>query len=480
MSIRQKAAHGKETTMSERESRVKAIATVYLALLAIPCNWPDMVATASQDAVALFPFQSSVTGSWGYIDVDGRIILKAGMRFAGEFSEGLAVVQVAGRYGYIDKNGSMIVNPQYDNARDFSEGLAAVEIAGKYGYIDKSGALVVKPQYQHASEFVDGLAAVTLDLKTGYIDRSGRWTIRPQFDTAATFSEGLALVGFIDPAKGFRAGYIDKSGTAVVKPVYEDADGFSEGLAAVRQSNSANYGYIGKSGSVVIRPQFEDAKRFSEGLAAVTVNGKYGFIDKSGNLVIKPQYDDATAFSEGLAAVSSGRRYGYIGRNGHWVIQPVFSHAEPFRENLALVGFETNLINHEEHKVVIGREGYIDHHGVTKFRWKTVHNHTSGGGGPGGENTPIAEITIESTPAGAMVYLIPLDEWDLEKHLIDDKTRLSQYLLTVYTPVRKERVIEQVYVALLQVGGRTIKRTFDVNLSHINRLEVDFAKEPQP
>jgi hypothetical protein len=80
-------------TMSERESRVKAIAIVYLALLAIAWNWPDVVATASQDAAALFPFRSSVTGYWGYIDVDGRIILKAEMRFAGEFSEGLAVVK---------------------------------------------------------------------------------------------------------------------------------------------------------------------------------------------------------------------------------------------------------------------------------------------------------------------------------------------------------------------------------------------------
>ncbi|MGL4375735.1 MAG: WG repeat-containing protein, partial [Microcoleaceae cyanobacterium] len=38
-----------------------------------------------------------------------------------------------GKWGFIDKNGKVIVKPKYDEVRNFSEGLAAVKIGNKLG-----------------------------------------------------------------------------------------------------------------------------------------------------------------------------------------------------------------------------------------------------------------------------------------------------------------------------------------------------------
>lgn len=75
--------------------------------------------------------------------------------YAGEFSEGLAMVKVGDKWGYIDKTGEMVINPQFDcpphfnadanaDAVEFSEGLAPIKISDKWGYTDKTGEMVIK------------------------------------------------------------------------------------------------------------------------------------------------------------------------------------------------------------------------------------------------------------------------------------------------------------------------------------------------
>ncbi|MBO4434172.1 MAG: WG repeat-containing protein [Bacteroidales bacterium] len=69
-------------------------------------------------------------------------------------------------YGYIDSNGKMIIKPQFLEARDFSEGLAAVKVntddGPKWGFIDVSGKFVIEPMFQHVPrDFNDGGAILT-------------------------------------------------------------------------------------------------------------------------------------------------------------------------------------------------------------------------------------------------------------------------------------------------------------------------------
>lgn len=354
-------------------------------------------------------FRVEKDGKYGYIDKTGKVVIPIQYDSAGPFSEGLAPVVVdaklvdvevteygtggappvkkvekrlvGGKYGYIDSTGKMVI-PPYDYAGEFSEGLAMVAVGGewishgtislhgggKFGYIDKTGRILIKPQYSQASSFSEGLARVAVggkwagDLlvgeKWGYIDKTGKLVIpaKYEYDDHTDFSEGLALAKI-----GKKYGYIDKTGKVVIPPQYDSADKFSEGLAAVEvggkeahgQYSGGKWGFIDKTGTIVLAPQYDYQAEFSEGLAAVSIDGKLGYIDKTGKIVIPLGGEE---FSEGLAAAfvpgkdgQKGKR-GYIDKTGTIVIQPRFGGAEKFSQGLAEV-------------TVDGKAAYIDHTG---------------------------------------------------------------------------------------------------------------------
>jgi hypothetical protein len=278
---------------------------------------------------------------WGYIDQTGRLVIPFTFDSAGNFSEGLAVVNMQEKSGYIDKTGKIVIPPRFISGFSFSEGLAAVltrqiDQEGKtpryeYSYIDRSGRVVIQPPQDPESikwfamvagglAFSEGLAFVAKG-KLGFIDKAGKQVIPLRYDDAQPFSEGLAAVSLKD-----KYGYIDRSGKMVIPPRFSSAGPFSEGLAAVE--NGAQEGYIDKTGKLVINgAEFSLARAFSEGLAAVQgKNERYGFIDKTGKFVIPPQFRRVGDFSDGLAAVQLAGvdwpgNLAYINQQGEMVIK---------------------------------------------------------------------------------------------------------------------------------------------------------------
>jgi hypothetical protein len=249
---------------------------------------------------------------WGYIDKKGKMVIVPQFihkdmfeKVIGPFKEGLAreYQKSSDKYGYIDRTGKVVIDYQFKYARDFSEGLATVEVGKKWGYIDRTGKVVIDFQFKYAENFSEGLAAVKVGKKWGYIDKTGTFIIQPRFEckkfleTPGKFSEGRAVIYF----GGERYGVIDTKGKIVVKPIYSFIFPFSEGLALVLRNGLV--GFIDKKGNEVIKPQFLHGNSFSEGLAKVEHNEKWGFIDKTGKYVIKPIFEDAGKFSEGLARV---------------------------------------------------------------------------------------------------------------------------------------------------------------------------------
>ena len=129
----------------------------------------------------------------GYIDQTGAWVIEPRSDYASSFSEGLAAVWLdsdqlesghiartvalavpprpVGKWGYVDRSGSFVIEPQFDTAGDFSEGLAAVQVDAGWGYIDQTGAVVIEPRFKDARPFAEGLAAVWSGLKRGYIDQ---------------------------------------------------------------------------------------------------------------------------------------------------------------------------------------------------------------------------------------------------------------------------------------------------------------------
>lgn len=52
-----------------------------------------------------------------------------------------------GLWGYVDLEGNIVIEPQYQQAKSFSNGLAAVCMNNKWGYINKNNYLVIDYQY---------------------------------------------------------------------------------------------------------------------------------------------------------------------------------------------------------------------------------------------------------------------------------------------------------------------------------------------
>lgn len=57
------------------------------------------------------------------------------------------IIKLNGAYGFIDKNGKTIMKPEFDEISSFSEGLARVKVNGEWGFIDKNGKIVIKPKF---------------------------------------------------------------------------------------------------------------------------------------------------------------------------------------------------------------------------------------------------------------------------------------------------------------------------------------------
>jgi hypothetical protein len=335
---------------------------------------------------------------WGYIDKTGRLIIPCKFDSAGDFSEGLAAVEIKEKTGYIDETGKFVIQPRFLSGFSFSDGLAVVVIRHfkkdklhmhQYAYIDKSGKIVIRPREAldsksfHVSmsfkqlDFSEGLLPVVQKNGTGYIDKAGKQVIPPKYHDAHPFSEGLAAVKFED-----KYGYIDRSGKMVIPPQFDSADSFSEGLAVAYKGDQG--GYIDKSGKQVIDgAKFISARGFSEGLAAVGgENEKYGFIDKTGKFVIQPQFSRVGDFSEGLAAVEQvdvgwPNDLAYINQTGEMVIKSMSSfpnspmktefdlHLYRFCGGVALVGLGEN-----QPGPFYDDAGYINKEG--KFIWPKV------------------------------------------------------------------------------------------------------------
>jgi hypothetical protein len=270
---------------------------------------------------------------WGYVNKHGETVIKGQFLHLGNFSEGLAAVELGrdtknflrtdyqtplpGKVGYINNLGSIIIPPTFQvdeysftKAAAFHNGLARVRVEDRLGFISRGGDFVIKPQYVNAGYFSDGFVEVssrpTQDYYT-YVDVSGNekfsvkneWPPMIGFNEVGQFSEGMACI--VEPHRAKR-GFIDASGSYAIELKSSEfcLHPFSEGFADIKSGDK--WHYIDRNGKQ-ISSEFDETHPFSDHLAAVKVSGKWGFIDHQGSFVIEPQYKEVRSFHDGLAAV---------------------------------------------------------------------------------------------------------------------------------------------------------------------------------
>lgn len=220
------------------------------------------------------------------------------------------------KYGFIDKQGKMVVKASYDYASEFSEGLARVGKGGKYGFVNDKGKVVIPIQYVAASNFNYGLAVVkTADNKSFFVDKTGKALNENVYQDAKSFSEGLAAV----QNQYYKYGFINPAGELVIPYEYSVVSWFKDGIAAVGISEGGKtlYAYIDQTGDQLTEFEFEEAKDFQNGVGRVKKGGKYGLVDKFGSPITCCEFDYISEFAEdGLALAKKGNFDVYLDKEG--------------------------------------------------------------------------------------------------------------------------------------------------------------------
>ena len=182
---------------------------------------------------------------------------------AHDFREGLALVYTAnGKYGYIDTRGEMAIAPVFDYAGDFSEGRALVGVANEAG-----------------------------DMAYRVIDREGDTRFRVALQDCRLqerFSDGYLL--FYNEQQGTHGALNRRGKVAVYFPAQvEEVTPFREGAAIYWSGGKA--GLINKQGETLIPSVYEDGKMMTKNRVALKANGKWGLFDYSGRPVSALAYD---------------------------------------------------------------------------------------------------------------------------------------------------------------------------------------------
>lgn len=139
--------------------------------------------------------------------------------------EGRVPVMRKEKWGFLDLQGKMVIPVAYDEMRPFSRGLAAVQKENKWGYIDRNGTVVIPFQFEDAGPFANGLAPARIGKETGFIDRSGKFAFHLKFNHSSGYfgldSSGLSIadsdVALYSTDDGL-FGYVNSSGKVIWGP----------------------------------------------------------------------------------------------------------------------------------------------------------------------------------------------------------------------------------------------------------------------
>jgi hypothetical protein len=109
----------------------------------------------------------------GLVNTKGQIL------FRPQFDElivadNAALVKVDSLFGFIDGNGRWLLKPMFKKAQPFYKGTAIVEDSGVYKLINKQGLLVTKQLFDTVWSFKNNVAVVEKKGKLGFVNYRGR------------------------------------------------------------------------------------------------------------------------------------------------------------------------------------------------------------------------------------------------------------------------------------------------------------------
>lgn len=240
---------------------------------------------------------------------------------AGEFYNGLAVIENGGKSGLIDKAGNVIVPFVYDSIysnnsssdREIPVNDFIVVKNGKRGVLDKSGKIVIPCNYDSIRNTGTGIAIVgigeprppgggTIRGLWGLIDlQTGNEILPVKYREISPSDDFLLYTVYTENG----AGVIDKAGNFII-PIgtYDFIANFNSGFTKV--SKNGRWGLINRTGSIVVPLTYNeidprnDMDQFSNSVVTAVKNDKYGVLNISGEIVIPFNFDYGRVYANGI------------------------------------------------------------------------------------------------------------------------------------------------------------------------------------
>lgn len=295
---------------------MKKLCLLFISIFMIGIN------SYSQD---LIPNQND-KGKWGYVDGDGKVVIKHDYKEVSAFIDGRAKVRKGDNYGYINEENKTIIPLKYNTIDVYNNNIYKVSAGGnykdgvlfneKYGFIDYNGVEILKPEYNEIGLFTDGVAYVKKGDLYGYINDSIRVIIPCKFKAVGKFNkEGFVWVnegGKFDKANskkivGGKFGIYNLHGDLIIPVKYASIGTFtlngkyyrSHRILDKLEINQINFSEI----EMPVNNDFYVSKE--------TNGTKNGVINKYGEILVPiDKYFEVHGPEEGVAPVRTSNKNG--------------------------------------------------------------------------------------------------------------------------------------------------------------------------
>ena len=342
---------------------MKAIITSIVFLLFAACSFVQTTAkgkTAQKHKQKIYYNVGSFTcglapasyhGKWGYIDTNGREVIKCKYSYVSEFNHGKALVAMdesSQTEGIIDTTGKEIVPCSYCfvtkdhacrkvNTPDFTKDYIVTQNQ-KFGKLFNNGTVAFPCIYSSLSEYENGFAIAQYYNIYGLINETGEVKVPFDYRRMHRVSKDGLVAVLIKQNEAYRWGFIDTNGTEIIHFKYEDVYSFSEGLAAVKENSK--WGYINSEGKKVIDNNYSRSSDFRNGYAWVEKDSRWGLINKNGKaklpFVFPEQYGNQVVNGV-IALQDSSKKYGMVDTNNKIVLPFKYNSIYFFSDNRAVI-----------------------------------------------------------------------------------------------------------------------------------------------
>lgn len=226
------------------------------------------------------------------------------------YTDGLLGVQLAdGKGGYVDTDGKMVIKPEYDRLSAFREGLAVVgkktdDGNVKYSVIDKSGEVQFKLKDSYGVDDLQyhfGYLLVNNDSRYIMLDKKGEVTKLPA-KVKGVYGYNAKYIIFSD---GDDKGVMNFEGEILVRAKYSSVEFLDEDLFLAHKSNDDETEIVNATGETVAKLDYKRVYNLYKFGLLARDGGSYVLVDREGKSTCKEEFSDINLAESSSAYVES-------------------------------------------------------------------------------------------------------------------------------------------------------------------------------